>query len=75
LRLFPARLAQDTAGYRCKVKLRYIVSLVTDQPYPKQEASFSAVAAAAMAFKKFGKDEISGFTQVKASVARGIRCE
>jgi hypothetical protein len=28
-----------------------------------------------MAFKKFGKDEISGFTQVKASVARGIRCE
>lgn len=26
-------------------------------------------------FKKFGKDEISGFTQVKASVARGIRCE
>lgn len=26
-------------------------------------------------FKKFGKEEISGFTQVKASVARGIRCE
>lgn len=27
-----------------------------------------------MAFRKFGKEEISGFTQVKASVARGIRC-
>lgn len=26
-------------------------------------------------FKKFGKEDISGFTQVKASVARGIRCE
>jgi hypothetical protein len=26
-------------------------------------------------FKKFGKEEISGYTQVKASVARGIRCE
>lgn len=28
-----------------------------------------------MAFKKFGKEDLSGFTQVKASVARGIRCE
>jgi hypothetical protein len=26
-------------------------------------------------FKKFGKEEISGYTQVKASVARGIRCK
>lgn len=28
-----------------------------------------------MAFKKFGKEDLSGFTQVKASVARGIRCK
>jgi hypothetical protein len=26
-------------------------------------------------FKKFSKEDLSGYTQVKASVARGIRCE